>query len=80
MSDKFLVVIVGCNYMHPMIINGDESFIVSRIKEESLKSSYCYVFYKYNDKYDCFMPYGYIHNGSFFDTNNFLVQGVVYHG
>lgn len=75
-KNKYLIVVIGHNYLNPMIVLGNMDYIVSNLSNESCNNSYIYAIYIYNGKYDCYMPYGVIHNGLFSDKEGCRIDGI----
>lgn len=77
---KCLCLVIGCNYIKPMLLNGDIIFLTERLKNESKQNTYLYILYEYNSRYDVYMPYAHIRQGILNYDDNYLISGVSHRG
>lgn len=77
---KFLVIVIGQNYLKPMKVIADIDVFLKRLVSESFNNTYFYGVYKLNEKYDVYVPMCSVHRG--FIDNHFDIryEGVSYNG
>lgn len=76
---KFLVVIIGANYVHPMNVIADIHVLIQRLQEESKNNTYLYCLYSLDDKLGVYIPYCSISRGQYLSSFDHRVVGVSYH-
>ena len=74
--NRYLIILLGANYVNPMIVFGDIDNIIKNLSNESTYNEYIYAIYTINDKYDIYVPYGVIYHGYFSSKEGCRIDGI----
>lgn len=77
--NKYLVIVIGKQFVHPMFISGDEKRLFELLSTESISCDYyLYLIYKHSERNDIYVPYKRLVKGFFQDFSGYIVNGVKY--
>lgn len=76
--NKYLVIVIGKEFVHPMFIMGDWEKLSDMLAKESLVNSYVYLLYQYNHQRDVYYPYMRLEKGSYYGFDGYRVRGVIF--
>lgn len=72
--NKWLVIVLGQQFIKPMSVYG--KMAMELLIEQSKNTTYKYVLFVHNDRYDIYVPQCVIHLGNVEELSNNVIQGL----
>lgn len=78
--NKYLVIVIGKQFIHPMFISGDDDKMLDMLSNECRLNDYMYIIYKDFNNKGYYLPFKTLTHGSYEDFSGYHVKGVIYNG